>query len=78
MLKNKNKSSEMRKKRPRGYYTMIANACGCSVEYVKMVLYKGFNSYKSNDYSNRDTELVQKIKQKALELEQVINPTRES
>ena len=64
----------MKKKYPRGFYKMVANACDCSVDYVKMVIYKGFNKYKDKDYSNRETELVKKIRQKAQELEQFINP----
>lgn len=75
MVKNKCMSSETKKKRNRGFYTMVASACNCSVEYVKRVDYKGFRTYKGNNYSNRDTELVQKIKQKIQELEQFTNST---
>ena len=76
MVKNKCTSSETKKKYPVGFYKMVAEASGCSVEYVKMVLYKGFNKYKDNNYSSRNTERVQKIRQKAQELEQFINPNQ--
>lgn len=66
----------MKKNYPRGFYKMVANSCDCSVDYVKMVLYKGFNKYKNNDYSERGTELVKKIRQKAQELEKVITPNK--
>jgi hypothetical protein len=75
MTKNKCKSSKTKRKYPVGFYRMVAEPCGCSVEYVKMVLGKGFNRYKNNDYSARNTDLVQKIRQKAHELEQFINPS---
>jgi hypothetical protein len=75
MLKNTNKSSEAKKKRTVGFYAMVASACGCSAEYVKMVLGKGFGNYKGNNYANRNTPLVLKIREKAQELEQFINPS---
>lgn len=61
MTKKEQKS--IAEKKPRGYYALIGKACGCSGQYVKMVL-----NAELGEYQNRDTDLVQKIHAKAEEL----------
>lgn len=74
MTKESQKSREREKKYPVGFLKMVAIASGCSAEYVRMVLYKGFAKYKNNDYSQRNTEMVRRVRCKAKELEQFISP----
>lgn len=50
-----------------GYYSTIARICGCSSQYVKNVLRDNLGKY-----SERETELVVKIREKAEELKSVL------
>jgi reverse gyrase len=60
------KTNEVRKFT--GMYTAIARACGCSEKYVSMVLKDNLGKYK-----DRDTQLVKNIRQKAEELNTILN-----
>jgi hypothetical protein len=53
----------------RGSYIAIAHKLGCSPIYVSLVLRD-----KLGKYTNRNTELVKKIKETALELDKMFKP----
>lgn len=58
------------------FYGIVAKACGCSSQYVKLVLEGGpLGSYKGNTYQDRDTELVRRIRARAEEIRRAIEPT---
>jgi len=57
----------------RGSYMAISRKLGCSPKYVSMVLRD-----KLGKYTDRDTELVKKIKAMALELEEMFKPEVQS
>lgn len=67
MDKNLDKSTKISEKPFDGYYTVIGKACGCSGKYAKMVLKKNLGKY-----SERETDLVKKIRQKAAEINRAI------
>jgi len=75
MLKNTPKSSKKEKTPIRAYYKVIGKACGCSSKYAKLVLEgKPLGRYKGRAYTERDTPLTRRIRQKAREFEAFINP----
>jgi hypothetical protein len=51
----------------RGVYVAIARKLGCTPKYVRMVLRD-----KLGKYSDRDTDLVKKIRKTAAEIENVL------
>ncbi len=58
------------------FYSLVAKGCGCSSQYVKLVLEGGpLGSYKGNTYQDRDTELVRRIRARAEEIRRAIEPT---
>jgi len=52
-----------------GYYQAIGGMCGCSAQYASKVL-----NDRLGKYSERDNELVQKIRAKAEEMNSILNP----
>lgn len=67
MDKNLSKSSTRTEKPFKAYYSVIGKACGCSGKYAKLVL-----TGRLGKYSDRDTDLVKNIRQKAAEIRKVI------
>lgn len=63
MTKGTKKSTENQNKPFASYYEAVGKACGCSGKYARMVLKK-----KLGKYQKRDTELVNKIREKDKEL----------
>jgi len=55
----------------KGRYTAIARKVGCSSKYVSLVL-----NCKLGKYSERETELVNQIRQTNTELEKMFNPEK--
>lgn len=78
MVKSRNKSSKKTNTPFKAYYKVVGMACGCSTKYAKMIL-EGLplGNYKGKTYTERDTPLTRRIKQKAKELEALINPVPE-
>ena len=75
MLKNMQKSRGKLKTPFKAYYKVIGKACGCSSKYAKLVLEdRPLGQYKGKSYTERDTPLTRRIKKKAEELEQFLNP----
>jgi len=67
MDKNLDKSTRRSEKPFHSYYTVIGKVCGCSGKYAKLVL-----TGRLGKYSDRDTELVKKIRQKAADIRKAI------
>lgn len=67
MYKNLDKSSISTEKPFKAYYSVIGKACGCSGKYAKLVL-----TGRLGKYSDRDTDLVKKIKKKAEDINRVL------
>lgn len=75
MVKNTQKSRGKLKTPFKAYYKVIGKACGCSSKYAKLVLEgRPLGKYNGKTYTERDTPLTRRIKQKAQELEAFINP----
>ena len=68
MIKGTHKSNENEKSLYKGYYPLIAKACGCSTTYVRMVINNNMGNYKGKVYRNRNNELTKKILAKKEEL----------
>jgi hypothetical protein len=73
--RNKVKAKEMEKTKKnndqslRGTYILVARKLGCTPKYVSMVL-RG----KLGIYTERDTELVMKIRETAAAINEMFNP----
>jgi hypothetical protein len=75
MLKNTSKSRKKSETPFKAYYKVIAKACGCSRLYAQLVLEeRPLGKYKGKAYTERDTPLTRKIRAKAKELEEFLNP----
>ena len=74
MVKENTMSNEKEKKRFNNTnYTLIARACRCTPDYVRKVLLNDMGKYNGKVYTDRHTDLAEKIRQKAKELEAFIN-----
>jgi hypothetical protein len=60
------KTKKLSDKPLKGLYTVIARKVGCSPKYVNMVL-----NEQLGKYTDRDTELVKKIRETAVELKKI-------